>query len=91
MILLILITVYSLGYWISFSMLRIEHAAENNTYTKGDSVLTKVLAILSWLMVLWMLINAWVEKIKATGYWNKPANEKRKAELVEIIDDKKNK
>lgn len=66
---------YSTGYWLAFSMLRIEHEAEKLVYTKGTRILAFVLALFSWLMVFNLLIKAWWDKIAATGFWHQPVND----------------
>lgn len=80
------IILYITGYLISYTMLRIEHAGDKEPYTKGDRALTFILSLLSFLLVLWMLITAWVRAIGATGYWNEPV--KKEIEDEEVIEEK---
>lgn len=72
---IILLATYIAGYLLAFAMIRVEHEAEEEVYTKGDRVLAFTLPILSWLTVLYMLTGAWISKIEKTGYWNKPVKE----------------
>lgn len=53
-------------------MLRVEHAAGQELYTKGARVLAVALSLISWGIVLFLIISAWIDKISATGYWNEP-------------------
>lgn len=69
---IIIALVYLAGYLLSFAMIRTEDEAEQRPYTKGARVATYAFSMLSWLMVIVTLISAWAEKIKATGYWNRP-------------------
>lgn len=80
---LLSIALYLIGYWFAFTMLRIEHAAEKQPYTKGARVLAYVIATLSWIVVFKSLIEAWWNMIAATGYWNTPVEE------TEVIETKK--
>lgn len=72
---IIILIVYIAGFFLSYSMLRIDHVAEKKVYTKGDKLINYCLSILSLLSVLIILIIAWGQRIKATGYWNLPVNE----------------
>lgn len=75
--------IYLAGFLLSYAMLRVEHEAEQNLYTKGARVLTVVLSFLSWVMIIWLLVSTWLDKISATGYWNRPVkviSEPEKAE-----------
>lgn len=53
-------------------MLRIEHEADEEQYTKKDQVIQFVLSGLSWLMVFISLITAWFNHTGRNGFWNKP-------------------
>lgn len=75
---IIAVLIYTLGYLLCRKMLKIEHDSEKEELTKGGEILLNILSILSFVMVLIMLINAWVGKIKLTGYWNNPAKPKVK-------------
>lgn len=70
-----IIAAYIAGYLLSFAMIRVEHEAEGEVYTKGDRVLAFTLPLLSFVTVLYMLVAAWISKISKTGYWNKPVKE----------------
>lgn len=74
----IAILIYAPGLLMAFAMQKVELNANDITYTKGLRVLCHTLSLLSWLMVLYMLIGAWVENIGATGYWKKPVKEEAK-------------
>jgi hypothetical protein len=52
-------------------MLKIEHEAEEKTYSKLDRLLCITFSFLSILMVLALLVSSWFKKI-GPGYWNKP-------------------
>lgn len=69
---IIWILIWKVGIFISYSMMRVEHEAEGETYTKGDRIVCLVFSLLSFLMVLIILIKAWVNAISKTGYWKKP-------------------
>lgn len=62
-------------------MLRIEHEADQELYTKGDRALSVFVSLGSLITVLILLIAAWVRSITATGYWGRPVREER----VELI------
>lgn len=63
---------YVIGFFISYSMLKIEQQAEEKTYTKLDRILCITFSFLSFLLVLGLLVSSWFKKIGATGYWDKP-------------------
>lgn len=69
------IIIYLAGYLLSFNMQKIEHEAEGKVYTKGDRTLNFILSLLSFVMILIILLSAWIRKIAATGYWNRPVVE----------------
>lgn len=69
---LLLSTVYLLGYALAHAMLRVEHQAEGHTYTKGDRLLTYALSLFSWGVIGWLLVSCWYGRIKALGYWDQP-------------------
>jgi hypothetical protein len=69
---IILIAAYMAGGLLCYTMLKVEHVSEGQPYTYGGRALAIVLSFLSWLWVLVMLIMAWVQRINATGYWDKP-------------------
>lgn len=53
-------------------MLLTEVKSENETVTIGDRALIIGLSLLSWLMIVYILVRAWVGQINKTGYWAKP-------------------
>jgi hypothetical protein len=63
---------YVIGYLLGYAMLKVEHEAEEKTYTKLDRVLCFTFSSLSLLLVLGLLVSSWFKKIGTTGYWNKP-------------------
>lgn len=67
----IIIATYTIGYLASYTMLRTEHASEGRSYTYGLRIINLCLSILSWIMVVIILINAWIKMIRQTGFWNK--------------------
>lgn len=68
---------YILGCFISYWMLKTEHEAESEVFTKGDKVISILLSVFSWVMILIMMARAWFGKI-GKGYWDKPV--KKQAE-----------
>ncbi len=72
---IIILFVYLAGFFLSYNMLRIDHVAEKKVYTKGDKVINYCLSVLSFFSVLIILIIAWVQRIKITGYWSLPVDE----------------
>lgn len=68
----VLLTIYLIGYFLSFVMQRTEIAAEKQPYTFGDRLLICATSLLSFLMVLIILIKAWTDYIKNTGFWAMP-------------------
>lgn len=69
---ILLSILYLLGFILSYSMQRVEIAAEGHDYTKGDRVLNVLLSLLSFLWVLVLLVVTWISKIRKLGYWSKP-------------------
>lgn len=69
------------GFLLSFWMLKVEHEAEEEEYTNGDKVLQVILSILSIVMVLYLLVQAWSKSVKK--YWGKPI---RQAEALKQKD-----
>lgn len=72
---IIIAVVYLIGFFLSFSMLRIDHEAEGKEYTKLDRIIAFSLSLFSFLIVLVLLVSAWFKKIGATGYWDKPVKQ----------------
>lgn len=66
------------GFLLSRWMLKAEHKAEGKELTNGDEVNCILLSILSYGMVLYILINAWGEKVKA--YWQQTAGKTKTPE-----------
>jgi large-conductance mechanosensitive channel len=73
---IILAVVYVFGVWLAKSMLKIEHEAEQRTYTKLDVVICSIFSLFSLAMVLFLLVSSWFKMIKRTGYWDKPQQNK---------------
>jgi hypothetical protein len=73
---LIIGLIWKAGALLSYAMMRTEHTAEGETYTKGDRVGCVVLSVFSFAMVLFMAARAWWKQIAATGHWNKPVKQK---------------
>lgn len=71
-VIIILSLIYALGFYVSYSMNRIELAAEKEPYTFGGRLLNIAYSLLSWGFVLFLLAAAWFAKINATGYWKQP-------------------
>jgi hypothetical protein len=86
---LIITALYLFGYWLAFSMLRIEHASEKETYTKGQRLMAIALSLLSLFMVLWLCVSAWIAKINVTGYWDQPVIEDKEVEIIEVKEKPK--
>lgn len=76
------ILIYLIGAFLCYCMQRIEHEAENQTYTKGDRLLNVCLSLFSFLWIIVILVTSWVKKISATGYWNRPVKEQPVPETV---------
>lgn len=70
--------IWLIGFALCYGMLRVEHEADGQKYTKGDRVLNVVFSLLSVVMIMIILIQTWIKKIGNTGYWNKPVNEQAK-------------
>ena len=70
--LIIFLSLWTVGFFLCRSMLRIEHEAENNDYTKGDRVINNGLSLLSFLMVMIILVRAWIRQVGSKGYWAQP-------------------
>ena len=68
--------IYIAGFLLSRKMIQIEHDSEKEELTKGDEILMNALSLLSVFMVIVMLVRAWINQIKKTGYWKKPAKDK---------------
>lgn len=79
---LIISSVYVLGYILSFIMQRTEIAAEKQPYTFGDRLLIASLSFLSFLWVAVILITAWVKQVKQTGYWNEEIKPTKEEKLI---------
>lgn len=75
---IITVLVYLAGYFLCRKMLRIEHDSEKEAYTHGTEIMLNILSMLSFLMIMWMLIRAWIGKINDTGYFTKEINPKNK-------------
>lgn len=71
-----IIAVWLIGVVICYSMQRVEHESEEQDYTKGDRVINIVFSLLSWFWILVILIIAWVNQVKKTGYWSRPVKQK---------------
>jgi hypothetical protein len=69
---IIIVLIYTVGFFASYSMLRIEHESEGKVYTKLDRLISIALSTLSFLAVLLILWSTWFKKISETGYWNTP-------------------
>jgi hypothetical protein len=80
----VIFSVYFIGYLLAYAMLRVEHAAEGELYTKGDRVIGFTLALLSWGIIIYMLCVAWVKAIAAKGYWAKPVKMEKINELNKV-------
>lgn len=72
----ILSAVWLAGFLLCFWMLKVEHAAEKEVYTNGDKVLCVLLSALSFAMIMFVLVKAWVGNVGAKGYWSKPVKQK---------------
>lgn len=66
----IAIIIYTVGYWLAFLMQRTEVAAGDESYTFGTRLLISATSLLSWLMVLIVLVNAWVKSLGQ--FWSVP-------------------
>lgn len=77
---IILTLVYLAGFFLSYNMLRIDHAAEKKVYKRGDRVINYCLSVLSFVSVLFILIITWVYQVKKTGYWDQPVRETKAIE-----------
>lgn len=64
--------IYSIGIILAFLMQRTEFAAEKVNYTKGLRAISYLLSLLSFGIILWMLVAAWIQLIGLTGYWDQP-------------------
>jgi hypothetical protein len=62
------------GFLLSHWMLKIEREVESTERTNGDSVMCVILSILSWVIVFFMLVNAWQLSVKK--YWGRPVKKK---------------
>lgn len=60
-------------------MLRIEHEADQELYTKGDRAACIFVSLASFIAVVFLLVAAWIRSINATGYWNRPVKEKNES------------
>jgi xanthine/uracil permease len=79
-ILLALLLVYALGFFLSYSMLRIEHEAEGRLYTFGDRLANISFSIGSILTILIVLVITWIKHIGQLGYWTRPIKPEVKKE-----------
>jgi hypothetical protein len=70
-ILIILGLVYLFGYYLAFTMNRIELEVEKLVYTRRDRMINIVLSLLSWLLVIVLLVQAWFKMI-GPAYFNQP-------------------
>jgi hypothetical protein len=84
-----ILAAYIFGYWLAFSMLRVEHAAEKEVYTRGTRLLAIALSLLSFLLVMWLCISAWIEKINKTGYWDEPVVQDKEVEIIHVKETNK--
>jgi membrane protein insertase Oxa1/YidC/SpoIIIJ len=75
---IILLVVYAAGFLFSYAMLKVEHEAENKSYTKLDRILCITFSFLSFILVIGLLVSAWFKKIATTGYWNRPVKQQSK-------------
>lgn len=69
---IIILALYCFGYFLSYTMLRIEHEAEGNPYTYGDRLKNVAISIGSLFTVLFILVFTWIKSIEQSGYWRKP-------------------
>jgi hypothetical protein len=67
----ILIIAWIKGYLVVYWMLRVEHAASKQIFTKGDQAFILLFSMLSWLLVVYILIKTWAQSI-GPEYWDKP-------------------
>lgn len=72
MITTITVLLYAIGYFLSYSMLRIEHESEKLLYTHGDRLKSISLSLASFLTVVIILVITWIKSIERTGYWSRP-------------------
>lgn len=71
----IIAILWLVGFLLAHWMLKIERAAEGEQQTNGEVVMAVILSILSWVIVLFMLINAWAASVKS--YWSRPVKTKK--------------
>jgi len=70
--------VWLAGFLLSRWMLKTEHKAEGRIVTNGDEVNCVLLSVFSFGTVLYILVNAWAEKVRS--YWQQPADKNKKPE-----------
>jgi heme/copper-type cytochrome/quinol oxidase subunit 2 len=80
MTLIIIALTYVFGYFLSYSMLRIEHESEGRPYTHGDRLLSVAVSAGSLLTVVIILAITWIKNIGQSGYWAKPVKPEIKKE-----------
>lgn len=72
---ILLLSIYIVGFFLSYWMIKVEHEADGETYTNGTKVLQVVLSFLSLIFVVFLLIAAWVRSVHK--YWNQPLDKKK--------------
>jgi hypothetical protein len=75
---IIWIVIYLVGCILAYTMLFVEHQAENPDITIGDRALCLLLCFLSFVMVLIQLSIGWVKHVGRTGYWQRSIKPKPK-------------
>ena len=70
-LLIVISMIYLLGYFLAYTMNRIEIAVGKQVYTKGDRLINIVLSLLSWLLVIVLLVQAWFKSI-GPEYFKQP-------------------
>lgn len=69
--------VWLAGFLLSRWMLKVEHEAEEQEYTKGDQAISVIMSLLSFAMVLFILVKGWAGNAGLKNYWAKPVKPKK--------------
>jgi len=86
---LIIILVWFAGFILAYLMQRTEIASEKTPYTFGVRLMIIAFSFLSFFRVLQILIVAWVDQIRNTGYWNEPV--KKEQDIIVVAEKPKEK
>ena len=71
----IILAAYCIGSFLALWMIRTEHEAEGNEYTKMDRIVAIIISLHSFVAVTVILWSTWVKSINRTGYWSKSAKQ----------------